>query len=179
LEPFIRGIRADGLDFRGLLFPGLMLTKDGPRVLEFNCRFGDPEAQVLLPRLKTDIVDLLEASIDGRLQYQNPDWDSRAAVCVVMASGGYPGSYETGKSISGLDQAEKELGVTVFHAGTQRDGGKVVTAGGRVLGVTAMGATLSDARKTAYEAVAKIQFEGSYFRHDIGAKIPESKTDCR
>jgi len=179
LEPFIRGIRADGLDFRGLLFPGLMLTKNGPRVLEFNCRFGDPEAQVLLPRLKTDIVDLLEASIDGRLQYQNPDWDSRAAVCVVMASGGYPGSYETGKSISGLDQAEKELGVTVFHAGTQRDGGKVVTAGGRVLGVTAMGATLSDARKTAYEAVAKIQFEGSYFRHDIGAKIPESKTDCR
>jgi phosphoribosylamine--glycine ligase len=169
LEPFIRGIRADGVDFRGLLFPGLMLTKEGPRVLEFNCRFGDPEAQALLPRLKTDIVDLLEASIDGRLHCQNPDWDSRTAVCVVMASGGYPGSYETGKSISGLDHAEKAHGVTVFHAGTQRDGDRIVTAGGRVLGVTAMGATLSDARKNAYEAVAKIHFDGSYFRRDIGA----------
>jgi phosphoribosylamine---glycine ligase len=168
LEPFIRGIRADGVDFRGLLFPGLMLTKEGPRVLEFNCRFGDPEAQALLPRLKTDVVDLLEASIDGRLHCQNPDWDSRTAVCVVMASGGYPGSYETGKSISGLDHAEKAHGVTVFHAGTQRDGDRIVTAGGRVLGVTAMGATLSDARKNAYEAVAKIHFDGSYFRRDIG-----------
>jgi phosphoribosylamine--glycine ligase len=169
LEPFIRGIQVDGLDFRGLLFPGLMLTKEGPRVLEFNCRFGDPEAQVLLPRLKADVVDLLEASIDGRLHRQNPDWDSRTAVCVVMASGGYPGSYETGKSISGLDHAEKAHGVTVFHAGTQRDGDRIVTAGGRVLGVTAMGATLSDARKNAYEAVAKIHFDGSYFRRDIGA----------
>jgi phosphoribosylamine--glycine ligase len=169
LEPFIRGIRADGVDFRGLLFPGLMLTKEGPRVLEFNCRFGDPEAQALLPRLKTDVVDLLDASIDGRLHCQNPDWDSRTAVCVVMASGGYPGSYETGKSISGLDHAEKAHGVTVFHAGTQRDGDRIVTAGGRVLGVTAMGATLSDARKNAYEAVAKIHFDGSYFRRDIGA----------
>ena len=173
LEPFIRGIRADGVDFRGLLFPGLMLTKEGPRVLEFNCRFGDPEAQVLLPRVKADVVDLLEASIDGRLHCLNPDWDSRTAVCVVMASGGYPGSYETGKSISGLDHAEKARGVTVFHAGTQRDGDRVVTAGGRVLGVTAMGATLSDARKNAYEAVAKIQFDGSYFRRDIGASFPE------
>jgi phosphoribosylamine--glycine ligase len=172
LEPFIRGIRADGVDFRGLLFPGLMLTKEGPRVLEFNCRFGDPEAQALLPRLKTDVVDLLDASIDGRLHCQNPDWDSRTAVCVVMASGGYPGSYETGKSISGLDHAEKAHGVTVFHAGTQRDGDRIVTAGGRVLGVTAMGATLSDARKNAYEAVAKIHFDGSYFRRDIGVSVP-------
>ena len=172
LEPFIRGIRADGLDFRGLLFPGLMLTKEGPRVLEFNCRFGDPEAQALLPRLKTDIVDLLEASIDGRLHCQNPDWDSRPAVCVVMASGGYPGSYETGKSISGLDHAEKAHGVTVFHAGTQRDGDRIVTAGGRVLGVTAISATQSDARKNAYEAVAKIHFDGSYFRRDIGVSVP-------
>jgi phosphoribosylamine--glycine ligase len=172
LEPFIRGIQADELDFRGLLFPGLMLTKQGPRVLEFNCRFGDPEAQVLLPRLKADVVDLLEASIDGRLHRQNPDWDSRTAVCVVMASSGYPGSYETGKSISGLDHAEKAHGVTVFHAGTQCDGDRVVTAGGRVLGVTAMGATLSDARKNAYDAVAKIQFDGSYFRRDIGVSVP-------
>jgi phosphoribosylamine---glycine ligase len=172
LEPFIRGIQVDGLDFRGLLFPGLMLTKEGPRVLEFNCRFGDPEAQALLPRLKTDIVDLLEASIDGRLHCQNPDWDSRTAVCVVMASGGYPGSYETGKSISGLDHAEKAHGVTVFHAGTQRDGDRIVTAGGRVLGVTAISATQSDARKNAYEAVAKIHFDGSFFRRDIGVSVP-------
>ena len=172
LEPFIRGIRADGLDFRGLLFPGLMLTKEGPRVLEFNCRFGDPEAQALLPRLKTDVVDLLDASIDGRLHCQNPDWDSRTAVCVVMASGGYPGSYETGKSISGLDHAEKAHGVTVFHAGTQRDGDRIVTAGGRVLGVTAISATQSDARKNAYEAVAKIHFDGSFFRRDIGVSVP-------
>jgi phosphoribosylamine---glycine ligase len=172
LEPFIRGIQADELDFRGLLFPGLMLTKEGPRVLEFNCRFGDPEAQVLLPRLKADVVDLLEASIDGRLHRQNPDWDSRTAVCVVMASGGYPGSYETGKSISGLDHAEKAHGVTVFHAGTQRDGDRIVTAGGRVLGVTAISATQSDARKNAYEAVAKIHFDGSFFRRDIGVSVP-------
>jgi len=169
LEPFIRGIRADGLDFRGLLFPGLMLTKEGPRVLEFNCRFGDPETQVLLPRLKGDIVDLLEASIDRRLHTQNPEWEARAAVCVVVVSGGYPGSYETGKIISGLEQVEKEPGVTVFHAGTRRVGDQFVTAGGRVIGVTAMGITLFHARKTAYEAVEKIKFDGSYFRRDIGA----------
>jgi phosphoribosylamine--glycine ligase len=169
LEPFIRGVRADGLDFRGLLFPGLMLTKEGPRVLEFNCRFGDPETQVLLPRLKGDIVDLLEASIDRRLHTQNPEWDARAAVCVVMASGGYPGSYETGKTILGLERLEKELGVTVFHAGTRRVGDQFVTAGGRVIGVTAMGPTLFDAREAAYGAVEKIQFDGRYFRRDIGA----------
>jgi phosphoribosylamine---glycine ligase len=168
LGPFIRGIRADGLDFRGLLFPGLMLTKEGPRVLEFNCRFGDPETQVLLPRLKGDIVDLLEATIDGRLHTQSPEWDTRAAVCIVMASGGYPGSYETGKTISGLEYVERELGLTLFHAGTRRVGDRFVTAGGRVIGVTAMGSTLSDARKTAYKAVEKIEFDGSYFRHDIG-----------
>jgi phosphoribosylamine---glycine ligase len=168
LDPFIRGIQADGLDFRGLLFPGLMLTNQGPRVLEFNCRFGDPEAQVLLPRLKGDIVDLLEATIDGQLRMQNPEWDTRAAVCVVMASGGYPGSYKTGKTISGLEQVEKELGLRLFHAGTRRVGDQFVTAGGRVIGVTAMGATLLDARKAAYQAVEKIEFDGSYFRHDIG-----------
>jgi phosphoribosylamine--glycine ligase len=169
LEPFIRGIQAEGLDFRGLLFPGLMLTKEGPRVLEFNCRFGDPETQVLLPRLKGDVVDLLEASIDGRLHTQNPEWDAHAAICVVMASGGYPGSYETGKIISGLEYVEKEPGVTVFHAGTRRVGDQFLTAGGRVVGVTAMGTTLFDARKAAYEAVEKIKFDGCYFRRDIGA----------
>jgi phosphoribosylamine--glycine ligase len=169
LEPFLRGIRAEGIDFRGLLFPGMMLTKQGPRVLEFNCRFGDPETQAILPRLDTDIVDLLEATIEQQLHTQNPEWDSRAAVCVVMASGGYPGSYETGKSISGLDHAEETPGVTVFHAGTQRKGDGVMTAGGRVIGITAMGATVSDAREAAYEAVGKVQFDGSYFRRDIGS----------
>jgi len=168
LEPFIRGIRIDGLDFRGLLFPGLMLTKEGPRVLEFNCRFGDPETQVLLPRLKGDIVDLLEATVEGRLHTQNPEWDARVAVCVVMASGGYPGSYQTGKIISGLEQVEKEPGLMLFHAGTQRVGNRFLTAGGRVVGVTAMGTTLSEARKSAYKGVEKIGFDGSYFRHDIG-----------
>jgi len=167
MDRFIRGIQADRLDFRGLLFPGLMLTKEGPRVLEFNCRFGDPETQVLLPRLKTDLVDLLEGSIDGRLDVQRPDWDSRAAVCVVMASGGYPGSYETGKTISGLDQ--EIPGLTIFHAGTRLNGDRVVTAGGRVLGVTALGDSLAAARKAAYQAVERIKFDASYFRHDIGA----------
>jgi len=168
LEPFLLGIRAEGLDFRGLLFPGMMLTKQGPRVLEFNCRFGDPETQVILPRLKTDIVDLLEATIERRLHTQNPEWDSRAAVCVVMASAGYPGLYETGKSISGLDRAEETPGITVFHAGTQRTGDRVLTTGGRVIGITAMGVTVPDARETAYQAVGKVQFDGSYFRRDIG-----------
>ena len=168
LEPFLLGIQAEGLDFRGLLFPGMMLTKQGPRVLEFNCRFGDPETQVILPRLKTDIVDLLEATIERRLHTQNLEWDSRAAVCVVMASAGYPGLYETGKSISGLDHAEETSSITVFHAGTQRTGDRVVTTGGRVIGITAMGVTVLDARETAYQAVGKVQFDGSYFRRDIG-----------
>jgi phosphoribosylamine---glycine ligase len=168
LEPFLLGIQAEGLDFRGLLFPGMMLTKQGPRVLEFNCRFGDPETQVILPRLKTDIVDLLEATVERRLHTQNPEWDPRAAVCVVMASAGYPGLYETGKSISGLDRAEETPGITVFHAGTQRTGDRVVTTGGRVIGITAMGVTVPDARETAYQAVGKVQFDGSYFRRDIG-----------
>ena len=168
LDPFVHGIQTDGLDFRGLLFPGLMLTKEGPRVLEFNCRFGDPETQVLLPRLKGDIVDLLEATIDGRLHTQNPEWDPRVAVCVVMASGGYPGSYESGKTISGLEQVEEETGMTVFHAGTRRVEDRFVTAGGRVLGVTALGATLLDAREAAYKGIKKIEFDGRYFRRDIG-----------
>jgi phosphoribosylamine--glycine ligase len=137
-------------------------------VLEFNCRFGDPETQVLLPRLKGDLVDLLEATIDGRLHTLNPEWDPRAAVCVVMASGGYPGSYETGKTISGLQQVEEEAGMMIFHAGTRRVEDRLITAGGRVLGVTALGATLLDAREAAYKGIKKIEFDGSYFRRDIG-----------
>ncbi len=169
LDPFIRGIQEDQLRFRGLLFPGLMLTKDGPKVLEFNCRFGDPETQVLLPRLKTDLVDLLEATITEQLDTVTAEWDSRSAVCIVMASGGYPGNYESGKAIVGLEQVGQMDSVLVFHAGTRPQGEQIITSGGRVLGVTAVGDTLLAAKRRAYDAVSKIEFDGSYFRRDIGS----------
>jgi len=170
MEPFMAGLKKDGLLFRGLLFPGVMVTEEGPKLLEFNCRFGDPETQALLPRLKSDLLDLLEATVDGKLDAMQPEWDSRAAVCVIMASGGYPGEYVKGKPITGIEEAEALPGVTVFHAGTQRIEGELVTAGGRVLGVTALGVDLASAQKLAYEAVSKIHFEGATFRRDIGAK---------
>jgi phosphoribosylamine---glycine ligase len=169
LDPFIEGIRRDNIPFRGLLFPGLMLTKEGPRVLEFNCRFGDPETQVLLPRLKSDMADLLEATIAGSLSATTAEWDPRAALCVVMASAGYPGSYQTGKVIVGLEAVDKSPDVIVFHAGTQLRENRVLTSGGRVLGVTAVGATLGAAKRRAYDAVEKIEFDGNYFRRDIGS----------
>lgn len=166
LDRFIAGIHADGLDFRGMLFPGLMITKDGPKVLEFNCRFGDPETQVLLTRLDGDLLDLLEATIDRRLSAMNPAWRDESAVCVILASGGYPGAYTGGRRITGLEKCE----ATVFHAGTKRDGEGFVTAGGRVLGVTALAPTLAQARERAYAAVAGIHFEGMQFRSDIAVK---------
>jgi phosphoribosylamine--glycine ligase len=169
LDPFIEGIRRDNIPFRGLLFPGLMLTKEGPRVLEFNCRFGDPETQVLLPRLKSDMADLLEATIAGSLSATTAEWDPRAALCVVMASAGYPGSYQTGKVIVGLEAVDKSPDVIVFHAGTELRENRVLTSGGRVLGVTAVGATLGAAKRRAYDAVEKIEFDGNYFRRDIGS----------
>jgi phosphoribosylamine--glycine ligase len=169
LDPFMRGIQKDHLRFRGLIFPGLMLTKDGPRVLEFNCRFGDPETQVILPRLKSDIVDLFEATITGQLDTVTAEWDTRSAVCVVLASGGYPGDYKTGKTIVGLEHADQMDDVIVFHAGTRLRENRILTSGGRVLGVTALGDTLLAAKRRAYDAVAKIEFDGSYFRHDIGS----------
>jgi phosphoribosylamine---glycine ligase len=169
LDPFIRGLQKDHLRFRGLLFPGLMLTTDGPRVLEFNCRFGDPETQVLLPRLKSDIVELIEATISEQLDAVTAQWDSRSAVCIVMASGGYPGNYETGKTIVGLEKIDQMDDVIVFHAGTQRRENRILTSGGRVLGVTAVGDTLLAAKRRAYGAVGKIEFDGSYFRRDIGS----------
>ena len=168
MDPFMRGIQKDKIPFRGLLFPGLMLTNEGPRVLEFNCRFGDPETQVLLPRLKTDLVDLIEATIDERLATVTAEWDVRATVCIVMASSGYPNRYETGKRIVGLENAERMAGVTVFHAGTWQREDRIITSGGRVLGVTAIADTLSAAKRRAYDAVEKIEFDGSYFRRDIG-----------
>ncbi len=160
MAPLIRGFVESGLDFRGLLFPGLMMTAEGPRVLEFNCRFGDPETQVILPRLKSDLLELLEATIDGNVQDVALVWDERPAVTVVMASGGYPGDYDTGKEIRGLDGCAGSDDVHVFHAGTRVDHGKVVTAGGRVLAVTALGATVEDARRRAYEAVARYRLRG-------------------
>jgi len=152
--------------FRGLLFPGLMITPKGPRVLEFNCRFGDPETQVILPRLKSDLLELLEATIDGALDRATIEWDDRAAVTVVLASGGYPNKYETGKPITGLETACAQ-GVQIFHAGTRRENGKIVTAGGRVLAVSALGETVAAARTLAYEAVSHIDFEGCQYRRDI------------
>jgi phosphoribosylamine--glycine ligase len=167
MQPLLRGFVKEGVTFRGLLYPGLIITSDGPRVLEFNCRFGDPETQALLPRLKSDLLPLLEATIDGKIDRYAIEWDTRAAVTVVLASAGYPGKYETGKSISGLATAAQLEDVQIFHAGTKRDGGDVKTAGGRVLAVTALGSTVEAARTRAYEAVSRIRFEGCHFRRDI------------
>lgn len=169
LDPFVRGLAADGLPFSGMLFPGLMMTPNGPKVLEFNCRFGDPETQSLMRRLKSDLLDLIEATIDGKLSSATPDWDTRAAVCIVLASGGYPGPIEKGKVITGIEAASADPDVVVFHAGTALKDGKVVTNGGRVLSVTALGATLEEARAKAYAAAEKISFEGKQLRRDIGA----------
>jgi phosphoribosylamine--glycine ligase len=167
MRPVLGGLLAEGITFRGLLYPGLMITEDGARVLEFNCRFGDPETQVLLPRMKSDLLTLLEATIDGKIDNYSIEWEQRPAVTVVLASGGYPGKYETGKSISGLDEAAKLDGLEIFHAGTKQLSGEIVTAGGRVLGVTALGSTIAEARSRAYEAVARIHFENCHYRRDI------------
>lgn len=170
LEPWLRGCRAEGIDFRGLLYPGVMLTASGPKVLEFNARFGDPETQVYLTRLRNDLAELLLASAEGRLAGMRLEWSPEAAVCVVMASGGYPGSHAKGFPIHGLAEAGAIPGVKVFHAGTTRKDGQVLTSGGRVLGVTALGSDLRTARNRAYEAVGKICFERVHFRNDIAAK---------
>jgi phosphoribosylamine--glycine ligase len=169
LDPFLAGIQKDGIAFRGMLFPGLMLTAEGPKVLEFNCRWGDPETQVLVRRLSSDLLPLLEATANGTLSEVRPEWDERAAVCVILASGGYPGSYEKGKVISGLEAAGALAGVVVFHAGTKAQAGQILTNGGRVLGVTALGANFTEARALAYGAADRISFEGVQRRNDIGA----------
>ena len=169
LDPFLAGIQKDGIAFRGMLFPGLMLTAEGPKVLEFNCRWGDPETQVLVRRLSSDLLPLLEATADGTLSEVSPEWDACVAVCVILASGGYPGSYEKGQVISGLDAAGELEGVKVFHAGAKAVDGQIVTSGGRVLGVTALGATLDEARRQGYLAADRIFFDGIQRRNDIGA----------
>jgi phosphoribosylamine---glycine ligase len=170
IQPWLKGCAAEGIDYRGLLYPGIMLTPKGPKVLEFNARFGDPETQVYLTRLENDLVDLLEASVEGKLDQHELRWRASASVCVVMASGGYPGSYAKGKPIAGLAEANRLPGVKVFHAGTASADGQIVTSGGRVLGVTALGPDLKAAQAAAYEAVGRIRFEDAQFRRDIAAK---------
>lgn len=169
IEPTVRGMYQEGVPFKGVLYAGLMLTKDGPFVLEFNTRFGDPETQSILPRLKTDLVDIMTAACDGRLNEITVQWDPRPCVCVVMTSGGYPGKYQNGYEIRGLERVN-DADTVVFHAGTKNDGGQLVTAGGRVLGVTSLGATLEKAIGKAYEAVEKISFDHMFFRRDIAQK---------
>jgi phosphoribosylamine--glycine ligase len=173
LVPMVHALKRSRRPFRGVLYAGLMLTNQGPRVLEFNCRLGDPETQPLLLRLRTDLLDLLEAVVDDRLWEfaDRPlEWDPRPAVCVVMASQGYPGAYARGKVISGLAEVARLPDVKVFHAGTRKDGDMIFTDGGRVLGVTALGDTLADAKQRAYDAVKRIQFQGAFYRTDIGDK---------
>jgi len=169
LEPIMAGFKKEGLKFKGVLFIGLMITSEGPKVLEFNVRFGDPETQSVLPRLKTDLVDIFESVIDEKLADQEILWSDEKTICVVMASGGYPGDYEKGKKIDGLESVDPD--VVVFHAGTKLSGGDVVTDGGRVLGVMAKGATMEEASSKAYANVAKIGFEGAQYRKDIGKLI--------
>lgn len=166
--PTIRAMQAEGRPFKGCLYFGLMLTPDGPKVIEYNSRFGDPEAQVVLPRMKTDLVDVMQAVIEERLEEQPVEWYDGAAACVVMASGGYPASYPKGLEITGLDENGQVDGAVVYHAGTKLENGTFYTNGGRVLGVTAKGATLDEALQKAYAAVEKIHFDGAHYRRDIG-----------
>ena len=173
-QPTIDAMAAEGRPFTGVLFTGLMLTEDGPKVLEYNCRFGDPEAQVVLPRMKNDIIDVFEACVDGRLDEIDLEFEDNAAVCVVLASDGYPEKYEKGFEITGIDAVNAKEGYHVFHAGSKFENGKLVTNGGRVLGVTAKGKDLVEARANAYAATELISFENKYMRHDIGKAIDEA-----
>ena len=170
----VDAMAAEGREFKGIIFFGLMLTEDGPKVLEYNARFGDPEAQVVLPRMKNDLIDVIEACIDGTLDQVDLQFEDNAAVCVVLASDGYPVAYEKGLLITGLDEFKKHEGYYCFHAGTKFDGDQIVTNGGRVLGVTAKGATLKEARANAYKATEWVKFDNKYMRHDIGKAIDEA-----
>lgn len=169
-KPLLSGLKKDGIIYKGVLYAGLMIDDNQLNVLEFNCRFGDPEAQPILFRLKSDIIEIMEAIIDNRLSDINVEWKQEASVCVVIASKGYPGNYEKGDVITGIDGAEKITGVKVFHAGTAKKDNDIITAGGRVLDVTASGIDINEAVKTAYKAIEKIKFEGMHFRRDIASK---------
>jgi len=169
-RPVITGMKAEGAEYKGILYCGIMMTARGPQVLEFNCRFGDPETQPIMMRLESDLLEAMEAAVAGRASEGDFRWSPEPAVCVVMASGGYPGAFEAGKLISGIDEADRMQGVKVFHAGTSRRDGAYYSSGGRVLGVTARGADLPDTVERAYDAVMKIRFEGMHYRKDIAAR---------
>jgi phosphoribosylamine--glycine ligase len=169
--PTVAGMAAEGNPYRGILYAGLMITRDGPMVLEFNCRFGDPETQPILMRMQSDLVEPLEATVEGTIDQVSIRWDPRPSVCVVMAAGGYPGPYVKGEVIEGLDVAAAMPDVAVFHAGTALQDGHIVTAGGRVLGVTALGSDVADAVSRAYRAVGEISFAGAHYRRDIAARV--------
>jgi len=178
LVPVVDGMNRNSTPYKGVLYAGLMITSAGPRVLEFNVRFGDPETQPILMRLASDLLEVFLAVCDGRLDDITLMWDQRPAVCVVMASGGYPGDYEKGKKITGLEEADKLKDVVVFHAGTKKQNGDIITNGGRVLGVTALGERIADAKTRAYEAVDKIKFDGAYCRRDIADKAIKTMYRC-
>jgi phosphoribosylamine--glycine ligase len=169
-RPVIAGMKAEGAEYKGILYCGIMMMARGPMVLEFNCRFGDPETQPLMARMESDLLEAIEASIEGRVSEGDFRWSPGPAVCVVMASGGYPGAFEAGKLITGIEDADRMYGVKVFHAGTSRRDGAYYTSGGRVLGVTARGSDLPEAVERAYDAVMKIRFDGMHYRKDIAAR---------
>ncbi len=176
MKPFLRGVQAEGMDFRGVIYAGLMIKDGKPFVLEFNCRFGDPETQAVLRRLDSDLFEIVLATSEGKLAQADVQWKREASVCVVAAAGGYPGGYQKGKIINGLDKAGKMKDVVVFHAGTGFSGKDVVTAGGRVLGVTATGKDVQEAKARAYEAVQNISFEGMHYRKDIADRAIKRST---
>jgi phosphoribosylamine--glycine ligase len=174
VEPTMKGLAADGIRYQGFLYVGLMLTKNGPKVLEFNCRLGDPETQAILARVDCDLAEVLADAANGNLKPEKLKWKAGASACVVMASGGYPGKFKTGKEIRGLAEAARIADVKVLHAGTKKAGDSILTSGGRVLGVTATGNNLGAALQTAYEAAGKIQFQGMHYRKDIGKAQQQS-----
>lgn len=167
----IEAMSKEGITYKGVLYGGLIITSDGPKVLEFNCRFGDPENQVVIPRLQSDLLEAMLAVVEGRLHQIRLEWDERVCVDVVLASQGYPGKYETGFPISGLDEAERIEGINIFHAGTAKSNGKIVTSGGRVLNISSLAEDFKKSREKAYEAISQINFEGMHFRKDIALKV--------
>jgi phosphoribosylamine--glycine ligase len=173
IEPTMRGLVADGIKYQGFLYVGLMLTKTGPRVMEFNCRLGDPETQAIVARMDFDLAEVLEDVATGKFQPEKLKWKPGASACVVIASGGYPGKFESGKEIFGIVEAEKSGEVKVLHAGTRREGERVLSNGGRVLGVTASADSLNGALQKVYDAAEKVRFEGSHYRRDIGRAVQQ------
>jgi phosphoribosylamine--glycine ligase len=173
IEPTLAGMKARGTPYTGILYAGLMLTKDGPQLIEYNARLGDPETQVLLPRLKSDLVAALLAACDGALNSVSLQWADAAALTIVMAAKGYPGAVEKGSEIRGIDRAEEQNDVIVFHAGTKQDGDRIVASGGRVLNVTALGSTITEAQRRAYDAVDRIDWPEGFCRRDIGWRAVE------